>query len=266
MHEAVSDILIDRAREGDGVNRMVTVSLLAHGMLIAALVLMPGKWRVASVPPKVIPMVITLSGGTGPDTGGMTPISGRPVQVEAPPEAKPAPVAPPAPKVPEMVMPEPKAKPAPKTPAKPVNKPIDKSSARKPNSGPEIKAGDARADTGGAPIKFGGLSRPSGGGTPSGAAYTDYANFCCPTYLKQMTDLIRRNWNANQGATGQVLIKFTIQRDGTLTDVQVEKPSGNFMLDQESQRALLKTHALPPLPREFTENTLTVHLGFEYQR
>ena len=38
------------------------------------------------------------------------------------------------------------------------------------------------------------------------------------------------------------------------------------MLDLESQRALLKTHALPPLPREFTENTLTVHLIFEYQR
>ena len=264
MHEAVSDVLIDRSREANGISTTFAVSLLAHGLLIAALVLMPAKWRSTSLPPNVTPMVITMVGGPGPDTGGMTPISGRPVQVEAPVEAKPAPVAPPAPKMPEMV--EPVAKPASKTPPKPVNKPVDKSAARKPNSGPQIKTGDARADTGGAAIPFGGLTRPSGGGAANTGAYTDYANFCCPTYLTQMTDLIRRNWNANQGATGEVLMKFTIQRDGTLSNAQVEKSSGNALLDLESQRAIAKTRALPPLPREFTENTLTVHLTFDYHR
>jgi TonB family protein len=264
VHEAVSDVLIDRAREADGLSRMLTVSLLAHGMLISVLVLMPAGWRSASIPPNVTPMMITLSGGTGPDTGGMTPISGKPVQVEAPPEAKPAPVAPPAAKVPEMV--EPSARPAAKTPVKPVEKPLDKSTARKPNSGPAIKAGDARADTGGAPIPFGGLTRPSGGASTGTAATTDYANFCCPSYLIQMTDLIKRNWNQNQGASGIVQLKFTIRRDGTLTDIQVEKPSGNSLLDMESQRAILKTRVLPPLPREFTESALTVHLNFDYHR
>jgi len=266
VHEAVSDVLVDRSREANGISAMLVVSLLAHGTLIAGLVLMPAKWRSTSLPPKVTPMVITLTGGTGPDTGGMTPISGRPVQVEAPPETKPAPVAPPAPKTPEMVAPETTAKPLPKTPAKPVTKPVDKSTARKANSGPEIKTGDARADTGGAAIPFGGLTRPSGGGAASSGAYTDYANFCCPAYLKQMSDLIRRNWNNSQGATGEVLVKFTIQRDGTLSNVQVEKSSGNALLDLESQRALAKTRALPALPREFTESTLTVHLIFDYHR
>jgi TonB family protein len=265
VQESVSDILVDRAREADGLSRMVIISLTAHAILIATLAVTRTTWQIGRVQPEVKPLMIVLAGGSGPDTGGMTPISDRPVQVEAPPEAKPAPVAPPAPKVPEMVAPEPKTKPLSKTPAKPVNKPVDKSTARKANSGPEIKEGDAPRDTGGAPIKFGGLTRPSGGGA-SGQAYTDYANFCCPEYLRQMTDLIRRNWNPNQGTTGEVLMKFTIQRDGTLTSVQVEKASGNPMLDIESQRALLKTRALPALPREFTENTLTVHLGFDYQR
>jgi protein TonB len=264
VQESVSEILVDRAREADGLSRMVLVSLAAHAMLIVALVVTPAKWRVASIPPKVTPMVITLSGGTGPDTGGMTPIAGRPVQVEAPPETKPSPVAPPAPKVPEMV--EPTAKPAPKTPPKLVNKPIDKSTARKPNSGPEIKAGDAKADTGGAAIPFGGLTRPSGGGATGTAAYTDYADFCCPTYLNQMLDMIKRNWNQNQGASGNVQMKFTIRRDGTITDVQVEKPSGNSLLDLESQRAVLKTHTVPALPQEFTNDTLTMHVVFGYHR
>jgi TonB family protein len=266
VQESVSDILIGRAREADGLSRMVLVSLVAHAMLIGGLVVTPAKWRVAEIPPKAIPMVITITGGTGPDTGGMTQISNRPVQVEAPPETKPAPVAPPAPKMPEMVAPEPKAKPAPKTPPKPVEKPIDKSTARKPNAGPEIRPGDAKVETGGAAIPFGGLTRPSGGSAANSGAYTDYANFCCPAYLNQMTDLIRRNWNPNQGATGEVLLKFTINRDGSLVNAQVEKSSGNPLLDLESQRAIAKTRALPPLPREFTENTLTVHLAFDYHR
>jgi TonB family protein len=243
---------------------MVMISLTAHALLIVSLVATRGAWDVGRVAPEVKPLMISLTGGPGPDVGGMTPISGRPVQVEAPPEAKPTPVAPPAAKVPEMV--EPRAKPLPKAPAKAVEKPVDKSSSRKPTTGPQPREGDARADTGAPPVKFGGLTTASGGGSPSSGAYTDYANFCCPLYLTQMTDMIRRNWTPQQGATGQVLMKFTIQRDGTLTSIQVEKGSGNPMLDLESQRALMKTRALPPLPREFTESTLTVHLGFDYQR
>lgn len=263
MHESVSDILIDRAREADGLSRMVMLSLTAHALLIVSLVVTRGAWQVGRVPPDVKPLMISLTGGSGPDTGGMTPISNRPVQAEAPPEPKPTPVVPPAAKVPEMV--EPTAKPLPKTPAKPVDKPVDKSTARKASRGPEIRPGDARAETGGAAIPFGGLTRPSGGGA-SGQAYTDYANFCCPAYLVQTRDLIHRNWNQNQGASGSVLTKFTIHRDGTVTDVQVEKGSGNPLLDLESQRALLKTRTVLPLPREFTADKLTVHFEFEYQR
>jgi TonB family protein len=81
-----------------------------------------------------------------------------------------------------------------------------------------------------------------------------------------MVDLIKRNWNENQGASGQVQVKFTIRRDGTVTDIGVEKPSNISLLDLESQRALAKTRTLPPLPREFSENTLTVHLIFDYHR
>lgn len=264
MHEAVSDILAERARAADGISRMVTVSLLGHGILIATLVLLPASWRTGSMPADVTPMMITLSGGSGPDAGGLTPIAGRAVQ-EVARDVTPRPETPPAPKAPEMIAPEPSSRPAPKIPPKPTAKPADKSSSRKPTSGPEVKAGDARADTGGAPIPFGGLTMPSGGGANAGAT-TDYANFCCPAYLSQMTDLIKRNWNQNQGASGQVKVKFTIRRDGTFSDVQVEQPSNISLLDIESQRAILKTRQLPALPREFTESTLTVHLIFEYHR
>jgi TonB family protein len=61
-------------------------------------------------------------------------------------------------------------------------------------------------------------------------------------------------------------MKFTIRRDGRIVNVVVEKPSNISLLDVESQRALLKTGAVPPLPKEFTENELTVHLIFDYHR
>jgi TonB family protein len=265
VHEAVSDVLVERARGTDGLSRMMMLSLLAHGGLIAGLVLMPAGWRSPTVPPEATPMMITLAGGSAPDAGGMTPIAAKPVDVAAPADAKPK-VEAPAPKVPEMVAPEPaKVLPKPKVPPKPIDKPVDKPSSRKPTTGPEVKPGAATAVTEGAPVQFGGLTRPSGGGT-SGSATTDYANFCCPAYLSEMTDLIKRNWNQNQGVSGLVGVKFTIRRDGTLIDVKVEKPSGSDMLDLESQRAILKTRQLAPLPREFTETTLTVHLIFEYHR
>jgi periplasmic protein TonB len=267
LYETVSDVLAERSRGSDSVlGRMMVASLLAHAVVVSALVAMPASWRTTTVPPEAKPMMISLSGGTGPDAGGMTPMADKPVQVQAPPEAKPRNEPPPAPKAPEMVAPEPSPKVVPKTPSKPVDKPVDKATSRRPTTGPELKTGDSRVATGGAAIPFGGLTRPSGGGMPNSGAFTDYANFCCPAYLSQMTDLIRRNWNQNQGASGQVQVKFTIARDGTLSDVVVEKSSGVSLLDLESQRAVLKVRQLPALPREFTENTLTVHLVFEYHR
>ena len=65
---------------------------------------------------------------------------------------------------------------------------------------------------------------------------------------------------------GDTLVKYTIQRDGRLTNVEIERSSGYFALDQTAQRALLVTRQLPPLPPQFTESTLTVHLIFRYER
>ena len=151
----------------------------------------------------------------------MTPISGRPVQVEAPPETKPTPVAPPAPKTPEMVAPAADGEAAAEDAAeadREAGRQIARAEGRR--AGPEIKTGDARVDTGGAAIPFGGLTRPSGGGAPAAARTRTTRISAVPAYLNQMTDLIKRNWNQNQGAAGEVQMKFTIRRDGSLADVQ----------------------------------------------
>jgi TonB family protein len=258
MREAVSEILIERSRVAEGLSRMFAVSLMAHAALAAVLVLAPTGWG-PSVRDEE-PMMISIGGTEGPDTPGLTSIAERPVQTVAAPDEKPV-DAPPAPKAPEMVEPSPVSKPTART--KPVEKPVAKSSTRKPTAGEEVKTGDARVKTGGAAIPFGGLATGGGGDT---GVRLDVGNFCCPDYLQTMVRRIRQSWDAKQGASGQVGVKFTIRRDGMLTNVEVEEPSGQAMLDLESRRAVLMTRQLPPLPREFTPQNLTVHMTFNYKR
>ena len=259
MREAVSDILIERSRVADGMSRMFAVSLMAHALLLAVLVVMPADWRSAAQDTGPV-MTISLGGTEGPETPGLTSIAERPVQTVAAPNEKPVDV-PPAPKAPEMVEPTPTAKPTARS--KPVEKPVERSSTRKPTAGEEVKTGDARAKTGGAAIPFGGLA--TGGGGDEGVRL-DVQNFCCPDYIQTMVQRIKQSWDSKQGAGGKVGVKFTIRRDGMLTNVEVEEPSGQAMLDLESRRAVLMTRQLPPLPSEFTPPNLTVHMTFNYKR
>ena len=113
-------------------------------------------------------------------------------------------------------------------------------------------------------MPFGGLSTSGGDGLQ--AQTLGLENFCCPDYVQTMLQSIRRHWREDQGATGKVVVRFTIRRDGMLTQIEVSHPSGNFLLDQESRRAVITTAQLPPLPSQYTGQNLTIHLTFEYRR
>ena len=262
MKESTTQVLIDRAQEPEGLGRMFTVSLAGHGVLCAFLLFMPDSWGFRSTedPPEAV-MTISLGGPPGPGEGGMTPIGGRPIQETLPllEAQRPQAVRPPAPEAPEMTVPEPTARRrASRTPA--TSAPPE-ARGRTPTRGEEPKEGSTMADTGATGT---GLGLSSGGGGYGG--YLDVGNFCCPEYLATMLDLIRGHWDPRQQVPGETLVAFTILRDGRITDVEVERSSGYYALDLTSQRALLLTKQLPPLPSAFTEDHLTVHLNFQYQR
>jgi TonB family protein len=261
MREAVSDVLVERAQAMDGVARMVTFSLVAHVALLAAFALMPAEWRSRTREPESTPMMISIGGVVGPQQG-MTQASARNVQEVAPTQERQMFTTPPAANKPEMVLPDPVKKPEAK-PVKPIEKPVEKSATRKPTTGAQKSEGIARSETGGAQVPFGAFST-GGGGT--GGMQINVGNFCCPDYIVTMNQWIRKNWNQNQGAAGFVTVRFTIRRDGMLTQVEVSKSSGNPLLDLESRRAVLNTQRLPPLPAQYTPPTLSVDLIFEYKR
>ncbi len=257
LNDAVTDVIVERAHDHQGLPPMVVASAAIHVGLIAFVLLMPEAWRRSSVEPTTV-MTISLGGAPGPRTGGMTPMGGQPVQaVQSQPPARPEAIRPPAPRAPEMTMPDEKARPARET-----RRRAAEARGRKPTTGRELQDGNAVAPTGARGQGFG-LTTTGGGGT---GAYLDVGDFCCPEYLTTMLQLIERNWSAKQTVAGETLMQFRIERNGTIDNVQVERSSGYQALDFTAQRALLLTRQLPPLPAEFPNPNLTVHLRFQYQR
>jgi TonB family protein len=243
---------------------MFVVSMAVHTLVAASLLLAPQQWlnRPEEAPRTV--MNISLSGGGGPRAGGLTTMGDRPVQVQTPPQEPKIreAVRPPAAKTPEMTVPLRNAKPVKATPAPVVKQAPDDAKGRTPTRGAETRAGTTLAETG---TRGRGFGLSSGGGPGLGSTL-DVGDFCCPDYIVLMIDRIRSQWAQNQGSAGQVVVRCTIQRDGTLTDITVEKPTSDPTLNIAAQRAVHMTRKLPPLPEVFPNPTLTVHLTFDYQR
>lgn len=242
---------------------MIAVSLVAHALIVACLLVAPSDLlRRANEETLRTVMTISLGGGSpGPRAGGIATIGGRPVQpaVQTPEAKRNEPIRPPAAPAPAMTLPDPKAKSTPKGPAKSMTAETRGSIQKK---GSEETPGSAVAETGARGVGFG----LSTGGEGSSVGYLDVGNFCCPEYLTTMLQLIQRNWDPKQAVAGDTLMRFAIQRDGRITDVELERSSGLAALDLNAQRALLLTRQLPPIPAAFTEKALTVHLVFQYQR
>ena len=260
----VSDVLRNRMHEPGGLSTTAVVSLLVHAGIGAVLVFGPMTWISRTVDDRKPVMTISLGGaGTGPQNGGLTSIGARPVQTIEP-ATKPEAVRPPAAKTPEMTVPIAKT-----APAKPVKAPskATETVAAMPDArgatlsrGQELQTGFAVAVTGARGQGFG-LSTGGGKGL---SGTLDVGDFCCPEYLSLIEQKILSAWNQRTEVSGSVIMKFTIQRDGTLTDMSTEQTSGNQELDNNALRALLVTRQLPPLPPGYPNPTLILHLTFRY--
>jgi TonB family protein len=257
----MSTMTMGAPAEQDRFSKYFGYAVAAHVGLILAMAFVPSGWLGGQVEAERNVMYISLGGSVGDRTTGLRSADARAVQ-----EATPEPVRPqfqaPAEKAPEMAIPEKivkaPAKPAPKTPI--VSTPAARPNTRTPIRGAEVREGQARVDTG-ATTGAGGLA-VGGGGT---GGETNLANFCCPAYIEQMTAAIRRNWKQHQGVAGLNTVRFTIERDGRITGLEMLEPSGVYALDRDSLSKLLNAK-VTALPAEFKEPALVIRLIFEYKR
>src|SRR3954462_8837438 len=137
-----------------------------------------------------------------------------------------------------MAVPLPNAKPLKTTAAPSVKQAPDEARGRTPTKGKEPAFGTAIAETG---VRGQGFGLSTGGGAGSGSSLEITGDFCCPEYLATMITRIRSAWNQDQGARGTSLIRFTIRRDGSITDATIFKGSGTTTLDTAALRAVLST-------------------------
>ncbi len=260
--EAVTAVLLDRHTAAHRLRPRVACSLALHAAALAVIVFGPARLLPgASAAPRVV-MSVSLGGSPGPVNGGVNPLGGRPVQQVTPPgEKRPQPLRPPAAKKPAMTIPAPKASKAPALtrPPEPAFG-SDEALGTTPTTGRELKEGSSFADTGVTGI---GLGLATGGAGTGGSL--DVGSFCCPDYLSTMVRRIKENWNYRQGIAATTVMRFTIQRNGQITDIGVEQSAG-YVLDLAAQRALQMLRQLPPLPAAYPNSTLTVYLKFDYIR
>ena len=254
MKDVADEVLGLRGIDRRGFNRVMTASLATHVGLVL-LVILPHGWLRPARPEKV--MVISLSGSSGPRSTGANPISGRPVDQVQPPPRRAEPIKQAAPKNDDLSL---SAKTS-KTPAKSTPQPI--TSLAQPTTGAQPSQGTSKAETG-ARTASTGLSFGGGGGN----AHVDVPNdFCCMAYVGRVLAIIETFWSpGSMTQKGDNVIKFTILRDGSIDvpNILLEKKASPI-LDNQSQLALrLSAKNLPPLPQEYSGQSLTIHLRFPY--
>jgi outer membrane biosynthesis protein TonB len=257
MATATYSSFTPRAADVRRANRAISWSIAIHAIVVAALFLLPREWFAKKAPTTV--MTISLGGTPGPKTTGTTSVGGRTIERVAPPPKRPEPV-PPAPQAKPVPMPPPTPPRLTETRPTSTPKPPPMPPVRAPITGPQIAPGSTAVDTG---ARGQGAGLTSSGGGLGGE--TDLKDFCCPAYLNDVLRAIDAGWRKNQPESGTTILKFEIRRDGSidLRNVVVERNSGIGLLDRMSRAALIDAR-LPPLPAEYTNSTLTIHLTFSY--
>lgn len=85
-------------------------------------------------------------------------------------------------------------------------------------------------------------------------------------YLALVQSKIRALWVAPPvdvtGRSFQVVIRFRLHRNGSISNVVVEEPSGNGYYDDAGKRAVQAADPLPAFPESMSESALDAHFSF----
>lgn len=114
----------------------------------------------------------------------------------------------------------------------------------------------------------------SGSGSGFGSSYASkigLSNFPFTWYLQIIIDRISSNWFqslVDPGIRGSfnVTVYFRIHKDGHISGLKVEETSRIQSLDLSALRAIQTSAPFPPLPKDYEEEYLGIHLIFEHSK
>jgi protein TonB len=108
---------------------------------------------------------------------------------------------------------------------------------------------------------------PSGTGRQIAGLFFDPEGADFTLWINRFKDEVYRNWIPPQpallGFRGHVDIVFTVERDGSISDLKLLKSAGQPALDRAAQNALLGSRFLP-LPSDFAPPRVTIQVTFFY--
>ncbi len=85
-------------------------------------------------------------------------------------------------------------------------------------------------------------------------------------YWARVQSIISSQWEPPPidmaGQTYTMIVRFRLQRDGTIKDVIVQQSSGNAYFDMAGQRAVLRPRILPVFPAEMADSYKDVEMVF----
>jgi len=90
------------------------------------------------------------------------------------------------------------------------------------------------------------------------------------TYAKIIKEKIMVHWMYPLKAKellieGNLMIIFSLNRDGKMIQIKVHKPSGHEILDNEAIRAINMAAPFPPFPEHLTAGRLNIRANFDYR-
>lgn len=261
--------------------KAVTTSLIAHLGVFILLLLSP-KLPLPQPSKKgmihYIPLDLVVAGGGGGGGGGKPAgkAAGAPAKKESlrdltvPQKTKPEPES-------SLRYPveKPKKESKPQTQKKAV---LTKSEPAPPEKEKIGEGGSLSGSTEGGHLGAGSGLRIGGGGGPGGEGFgpgfgpgLGLSNFPYTYYLNIITERVSVNWFTSlvdPGVSGsyQTVIYFRIQKNGQITNLEVEQSSGLTPLDLSALRAVRASAPFPPLPKDYQEAYLAIHLIFEHSR
>lgn len=108
---------------------------------------------------------------------------------------------------------------------------------------------------------------PTGTGQQMGPLFFDPEGADFTLWINHAKNELYRNWIVPEpallGFHGHVDLEFSVERDGTLTNLKMLKRSGTTAFDRAAQNALLGSRFLP-LPPDFAPPRVTMQVTFYY--
>jgi TonB family protein len=183
---------------------------------------------------------------------------------EAPPEKAPPPEDKPKPE-PTPVRPRPQPERPPRT--------FQRVAPKRTDEGPSLeqrlqqRLEEVEADEAASTAPSPAPTPPQEAAPHSASAEVEALDFPFAWYLKQVQTRVRDSWDTPgdrllAGGARPVVVSFVIHRDGHVSDVRVDSPSGTPGLDASALRAVDRAQPFPPLPDPYEGSSLSLTIRF----